>query len=248
MGACPSVPVSKPIVRSTAVRKGVGRDGTMAAPRSRNSAEATEQLLFEAARAAFERKGYVRTTVEDIVKDTGLSRAAFYRHFRSTDDAFMRVSIAVVEAFVVSSRVRSGSTLRERVYAGNRRYLEIYAANRGALRALFEASYVNPEIARILTQMRGEYLRRVRDHLVRQCRLGHCRPIDPDATALSLGLMVEGAAKAWAVTGLEPFERPLEIDPLCEQVTEIWCRAVYLDPDRPMETAVRSDGLPAPET
>ena len=30
----------------------------------------------------------------------------------------------------------------------------------------------------------------------------------------------------------EPFEQPLELQKVCTQVTEIWCRAVYIDPDR----------------
>jgi hypothetical protein len=58
-----------------------------------------------------------------------------------------------------------------------------------------------------------------------------CHPIEPDAAALSLGRRVDGAAHSWAVAGLEPVERPLDLDRLCTQVTEIWCRAVYLDPD-----------------
>ena len=42
----------------------------------------------------------------------------------------------------------------------------------------------------------------------------------------------EGTAQAFAVLRMEPFERPLELQRLCTQVTEIWCRAVYIDPDR----------------
>ena len=211
-----------------------GAPDTAPAPavrRTRNSAGATEQLFLESARRAFSENGYVRTTVQDIVAGTGLSRAAFYQYFRGTDDVFLRIIGSVVDELLASSRVRSGITLRERVHAGNRRYLEIFVAHRGVMRAIAEAAYVNPEIAAIRSRMRSAYLRRVRDHLERQRRRGRCHPIEPDAAALSLGLMVEGAAHSWAVAGLEPFERPLDLDRLCTQVTEIWCRAVYLDPD-----------------
>jgi hypothetical protein len=68
--------------------------------------------------------------------------------------------------------------------------------------------------------------------LERQCQLGRCLPIDPDAAALSLAMMVEGTAQSFAVLQMEPFERPLDLQKLCSQVTEIWCRAVYIDPDR----------------
>lgn len=50
-------------------------------------------------------------------------------------------------------------------------------------------------------------------------------------------MMVEGAAQTWVVTGLEPFERALDLDRLCRQITDIWCRAIYLDPDTPMADA-----------
>lgn len=223
--------MSTRIARSTAVRRGAAVEP--AARRTRGSAEETEQLLLEAARVAFGEKGYVRTTVQDIIAGTSLSRGAFYRYFRSTDDVFVRLITAVVDELIESSRVHSGETLRERVFAGNRRYLEIFEKHRGVMRAMFEARFVSAQIEEILARMRSAYLRRVRDHLERQQRLGRCHPIDPDAAALSLGMMVEGAAQAWVVSGLEPFERPLDLERLCEQITEIWCRAVYKDPDRP---------------
>ena len=142
---------------------------------------------------------------------TGLSRGTFYLHFRSTDDIFVRTITKVVDEFIASSRVRSGDTLRQRVYDSNLRYFEIFGANRGILQAFFEASYVDPEIGRIRAEMRSAYIIRVRDHLERQCQLGRCRPIDPDAAALSLAMMVEGTAQAFAVLRMEPFERPLEL-------------------------------------
>jgi len=123
--------------------------------RTRNSAETTEQLLLDAAKRVFAQKGYIRATVQDIIEATGLSRGTFYLHFRSTDDIFVRTITKVVDEFIASSRVRSGDTLRQRVYDSNLRYFEIFGANRGILRAFFEASYVDPEIGRIWAEMRS---------------------------------------------------------------------------------------------
>jgi AcrR family transcriptional regulator len=215
-------------------------------PRTRNSAEATEQLLLAAARRVFAEKGYIRTTVQDIIESTGLARGTFYLYFRSTDDIFVRMITQVVDELVASSRVRSGNTLRQRLYDSNLRYFEIFGANRGVVRALFEASYVDPEIARIRGEMRSAYIIRVRDHLERQRQLGRCQPIDPDAAALSLAMMVEGTAQAFVVLQLEPFETPLELQRLCTQVTEIWCRAVYIDPDRPQDPGADTARSPVP--
>ena len=219
------------ITRSAAVRRGA-LPGELRRPR--NSAETTEQILLDAATRVFADKGYIRATVQDIIETTGLSRGTFYLHFRSTDDIFVRTITKVVDDIVASSRVRSGQTLRERVYDSNLRYFEIFGAKRGLLRAFFEASYVDPEIGRMRAEMRSAYIIRVRDHLERQRQLGRCLPIDPDAAALSLAMMVEGTAQSFAILKMEPFERPLELKKLCTEVTEIWCRAVYTDPDRPL--------------
>jgi AcrR family transcriptional regulator len=219
------------ITRSAAVRRGA-LPGE--ARRTRNSAEATEQILLDAARRVFADKGYIRATVQDIIESTGLGRGTFYLYFRSTDDIFVRTITRVVDDIVASSRVRSGHTLRQRVYDSNLRYFEIFGANRGLLRAFFEASYVDPEIGRMRAEMRSAYIIRVRDHLERQRQRGGCLPIDPDAAALSLAMMVEGTAQSFAILRMEPFERPLELKRLCTEVTEIWCRAVYVDPERPL--------------
>lgn len=219
--------------RSSASRRGTPKR----AARTRAPAGLTEHRLVQAAYEVFAAKGYVRATVQDIIARTGCSRGAFYLYFRSTDDVFERVVTQVVDELVAATRERSGRTLRERVDAGNRRYLEMFALHRGVMRALAEAAYVNPRIAQLQSQLRSAYLRRVRDHLARHVAAGHCQPVDADAATLALGMMVEGAAQAWVVSGLEPFEQALQLDRVCRQITDIWCRGVYLQPDAPLAEA-----------
>jgi AcrR family transcriptional regulator len=220
-----------PLPRSSASRRGIAKPRTA---RTRAPAGLTEQRLVQAAYEVFAAKGYVRATVQDIIALAGCSRGAFYLYFRSTDDVFERVVQQVVDELVAATRERAGRTLRERVDAGNRRYLEMFARHRGVMRALAEAAYVNPRIGQLQSRLRSAYLRRVRDHLARHAAAGRCRPIDADAATLALGMMVEGAAQAWVVTGLEPFERALDLERVCRQIGDIWCRAVYIDADAPM--------------
>jgi len=234
-----AAPAARPrIARSTAVHRGAaaavadtGRPPE--ARRARGCAEDTELLLLKSAEEAFGRKGYIRTTVQDIIEGTGFSRGAFYRYFASTDDCFVTVITRMIDELVASSRERTGRTLRERVYDGNLRYMQVFARHRGLMRAMFEAAFVNPDITVLQARMRSAYLRRVRDHLARMVLRGQCQPIDVNAATLALGMMVEGAAQAWVVMGLEPFEHPLDMERLCHQVTEIWCRSIYLDAELP---------------
>ncbi len=46
------------------------------------------EAILEAARAEFSRRGLERARVEDIARRAGLSKGAFYLHFRGKDDAF----------------------------------------------------------------------------------------------------------------------------------------------------------------
>jgi AcrR family transcriptional regulator len=46
------------------------------------------EALLEAARAEFSRRGLERARVEDISRRAGISKGAFYLHFRTKDDAY----------------------------------------------------------------------------------------------------------------------------------------------------------------
>src|SRR6476660_6410332 len=49
----------------------------------------TRRRLIEGALAAFERKGYAATTIDDIVAEANASRATFYLHFKSKADVVL---------------------------------------------------------------------------------------------------------------------------------------------------------------
>src|SRR5580700_2480621 len=61
--------------------------------------------LVDCAQALFLTKGYERTTINDVIEATGLSKGAFYHHFRAKEDLleaiaerFARQSLAFVGA------------------------------------------------------------------------------------------------------------------------------------------------------
>ena len=53
-------------------------------PRRRRRAE-TRQRLTDAALGVFARNGYERATVDEIVREAGFSKGAFYVHFEAKD-------------------------------------------------------------------------------------------------------------------------------------------------------------------
>ncbi|ADC88740.1 transcriptional regulator, TetR family [Thermocrinis albus DSM 14484] len=51
----------------------------------------TRSRILEVAEELFSKRGYHTTSVEDIVKQAGLSKGAFYFHFRSKEDLFQQL-------------------------------------------------------------------------------------------------------------------------------------------------------------
>src|SRR5919199_431971 len=97
------------------------RDDVLASQRER---------MTDAVAATVARKGYVATTVGDIVSGAGVSRKTFYEHFQDKEDCFLAAFDAGVEALlaaIVAARPeRPGqiALLRARVRA----YLETPAS------------------------------------------------------------------------------------------------------------------------
>lgn len=65
------------------------------------------ERLIEAAFALFEDSGYERTTVDDIAERAGVSRATFFRTFRSKEDVIFPDHEAVLRA--VAARLDGGT-------------------------------------------------------------------------------------------------------------------------------------------
>lgn len=59
-----------------------------ATPPKRRKREETRERLLKAALGVFARNGYERATVDEIVRDAGFSKGAFYVHFNTKEDLF----------------------------------------------------------------------------------------------------------------------------------------------------------------
>jgi AcrR family transcriptional regulator len=74
-------------------------------PRIVKAAPVRRAELIDVAQRLFLQKGYERTTINDVIEATGLSKGAFYHHFRAKEDLleaivqrFTRQALAGVEA------------------------------------------------------------------------------------------------------------------------------------------------------
>jgi AcrR family transcriptional regulator len=86
----------------------------------------TISLLDNAARLLFETKGFVDTTVDDIVARAGVAKGAFYHHYESKEAIFTTVLERIQSALAceVASVAIKGITPVARLRLGLRAYIE----------------------------------------------------------------------------------------------------------------------------
>ncbi len=84
--------------------------------------EETRQRLLDSALSIFARHGYERATVDEIVREAGFSKGAFYVHFESKEDLFW----AMLEQRIATQQevLRQAIDTAEPVAANERRILE----------------------------------------------------------------------------------------------------------------------------
>lgn len=63
-------------------------DAVLKEPPKRRRREETRERLLEAATGVFARQGFDRSTVDEVVREAGFSKGAFYVHFESKEDLF----------------------------------------------------------------------------------------------------------------------------------------------------------------
>ena len=105
--------------------------------------------LIDCAQRLFLLKGYERTTVNDVIEATGLSKGAFYHHFRAKEDLLEAIAARFAQqglAFLVSVQGNASLNALQRfntLLAVNR---EWKAENLPQLRAMF-TTLLRPENA-----------------------------------------------------------------------------------------------------
>src|SRR3954452_7523136 len=111
----------------------------------------TRRRLIEGALAAFERKGYAATTIDDIVAEANASRATFYLHFKSKADIVLVMSERLGRRWreLYLELTSSGRLSREQLRAWLDAMVDNYENNRTSLDALSQAIAVEPEVAEV---------------------------------------------------------------------------------------------------
>lgn len=111
----------------------------------------TRDTLVEAAYAAFEQKGYVDTTVEDIVQRAGTSRPTFYAHFENKAQVLQAVVGKLQLGAEYLRSLQQFRAMKEPTVDGLQvwfeEYAQFYEKNLGIHIAIHQAQIIDREFA-----------------------------------------------------------------------------------------------------
>jgi AcrR family transcriptional regulator len=184
----------------------------------------TRAALVKAARALFEKRGFLDTNVGDISRRARVAHGTFYTYFNSKDDIFAEVMKSVLEDFqrVAQEEPPASEDISERIERANRGYLRAYEANARSMAVMEQVATFDPRLAAARRENRRFWVERSTRAVARWQRRGLVdRRLDPAYAASSLGSMIDRSAYVWIVLG-----EPYDFDDAVEQLTRLYCNAL----------------------
>ena len=197
----------------------------------------TEAALKEAARRVFTRAGYLNARIADITAEAGRSTGAFYRHFAGKEELLLALLTDwVTEATgqVASTAPQPGVTPREALRPPIAVYWQVYATHLAEIRALHEASQVNPMFAERLAEFRHGALGPLRNQLTRLRTAGFTLAGEPAVLAVACNVLLEGFCELWHKTGGRPGGHPIGAEEAVDTLTTMLLHGLVpdvFDPD-----------------
>lgn len=112
-----------------------------AARRPRHDPKATEKEILDAAEALLRERPFREVTVDEVMRNTGLKRPAFYVHFRDRHDLALRVVQRIAaELFEMVDRWLKGDRPADDVRPALEGVVELFVRHGAVLRALADAA------------------------------------------------------------------------------------------------------------
>jgi AcrR family transcriptional regulator len=113
--------------------------------------------ILDAAMTVFADRGYHGSSIDEIAREAGVSKALIYEHFTSKQALW--ASLLDVQAAEIFRRLAAGAATAEpgevRLRAGVDAFLTFVEERRGAWRMLFREA-ADPEVAAFLDRVRGQ--------------------------------------------------------------------------------------------
>ncbi len=197
---------------------------TPAQPTSTPRSRQRRDDLLHAALQAFEERGYVDTSVSDIVRNAGGSRASFYSYFTSKDDVLsVLVSTLTDDLFAAATRpVHPSAGTFENLSATIRQFMDAYRDRAPLLLVLEQATTVDAAFLKLRLAIRTRFATSLATTLAdRHQRRPDPDGLDPRLTAIALGGMVEDMAR-----GRYLFRQDIDEERAVHTLAVLWARSL----------------------
>jgi AcrR family transcriptional regulator len=189
--------------------------------RARQSRQESRRRIVEAATELVRSRSYSELSVDAVMREAGIGRTLFYRHFDDLGDLVQRASREAVEE-LLAAQTRVWQTRPhddpESVRSAFKEAVDVYQRHGPMLRAVAEAAAGDEQIRREYEEMR----RRFDDFAAESLRGVVESPLaDPRETVHALNLMGENYL-------LDAFGREPRVSPetALETLTEIWLAVI----------------------
>ncbi len=153
--------------------------------------------LLTAARSAFEELGYGATTVGQITRRAGVSRATFYVYFASKEEVFAILAEQVRDEFTRAQNLEGidPDDVEAVLLRTITTTLEASVENLGLMAVLNHQAVGDESIRDLWREVQRDAVHRTAGYVTQQARAGHVHPVaDPEA----LGLMGAGMNDRYA--------------------------------------------------
>jgi len=231
-----SVPVSKPRARNPkdakpALPLSYGEYLTGGIELLKRKGERTRLRLKAAAARLLDRIGYHDLRVSDIHEEAEVSNALFYVYFKNKEVIAQEVLDGFLEFLeYFPNRDTSSASHEISIYLGNLRYVEMFKANPGLMRCVFQFADEFPEFATKWHAWNARWRARVTRAASRMPDIAFSDPQELDLAIAALGSMVDAFLRL-AFIEQEPSIAGTRLggDPiaLANLLTRLWVRGLF---------------------
>ena len=189
--------------------------------RDEQSAMKRGALIREAARA-FNARGYYNTSLDDVAKQLGVTKAALYYYVKGKEEILFEchlISSDLGDQAIAFAETIEGTGFQQ-VIALARRYLELLTSEFGAFAVLTEIDALTPPKRKIITARRDRFDHQFRTYVAAGIADGSIRAVDPKLTVFYF----MGAVN-WMTRWFNP-QGTLSSQQIAEQFTDFLAEAI----------------------
>jgi AcrR family transcriptional regulator len=154
--------------------------------------EESRQKILQAAFEAFAEKGFEKTSMDDIVKRSGLSKGTLYWHFTNKRELFLatiQMPFQLIEMQLNALVEQEGTTAEDRIRTFFAQVSDYLAPNKNTIGLLVDAffqSYQSQDARDMMRDLYARYIGAVEQIIQQGIARGEFREVDAHMTAVVL--------------------------------------------------------------